>query len=176
MKGWNWKHFLLLLLAIPIVGSLAGYLGRSTARQVNKRDTVADITLTKPTDIQVVVSVQDAEGVTQADLNMTFLKNLETYTVERVTKKTRDGMVANGYQGPDVSFDSEALYVEPGAMKLAVIRLSGTDGSRATFISGIVGKELRRVACVGMADENIPITYGACADKVNDTFGIEIGR
>jgi hypothetical protein len=121
--------------------------------------------------IRVIASSQDAEGVTQKNLDMNFLKKLEAYTVERIRTKIRE--LPNS---PQIDITSEATYVESGPMKFAVIRLRGSDSSNQIFIHGIVGNELKRVACLRNSTEAIPISYGVCADKIKEVFGATIGE
>lgn len=106
---------------------------------------------------------------------MNFLKNLEAYTVERVKVKTKEYLVSQGHPNADVHFTSEATYVESGPVKLAVIRLRASEGSNQVFIAGIIGNELKRVACVRNSTETIPISYGVCAEKIKEVFGTKIG-
>ena len=175
MKQWNWKHIILFLLAIPVVNHFAGYLGKSAAQHVNEREAASAPQPSAIQEIRVVVSSQDSEGATQQNFDLNFLKNLEAYTVERVKVKTKEYLVSQGHPNADVNFTSEATYVESGPMKLAVIRLRASEGSNQVFIAGIIGKELKRIACVRNSTETIPISYGVCAEKINEVFGVKIG-
>ncbi len=170
MKQFDWKYLVLFVLAIPVVNQLASYLGTSAAQHVNERETVSRPTQVADQSIRVIASSQDAQGVAQKNLDMLFLKNLEAYTVERIKTKIRELP-----SSPQIDITSEATYVESGPMKFAVIRLRGSDNSNQVFIHGIVGNELKRVACLSNSTEAIPISYGVCADKVNEVFGTKIG-
>jgi len=175
MKQWNWKHIILFLLAIPVVNYFAGNLGKSAAQHVNEREAASAPQPSANQNIRVVVSSQDSEGVTQQNFDLNFLKNLEAYTVERVMIKTKEYLASQGYPNAEVHFTSEATYVESGPMKFAVIRLRASEGSNQVFIVGIVGNELKRIACVRNSTETIPISYGICAEKVKEVFGVKIG-
>ena len=154
---------------------VGGYLGKSTAQHINEREAASASKPSANQEIGVVVSSQDSEGVTQQNFDLNFLKNLEIYTVERVKIKTKEYLASQGYPNADVNFTSEATYVESGPMKLAVIRLRA-EGSNQVFISGIIGKELKRVACVKNSTETIPISYGVCGEKIKEVFGVKIGE
>ena len=175
MKEFNWKHLVLLLLAIPVINQLAGYFGKSAAQHVNEIEAANSPPRPPNQDIRVAVSSQDSEGVTQQNFDMHFLKNLEAYTVERVTLKAKEFLASQGHTNTQLNISSEAIYAESGSMKLAVIRLRGSDGSNQVFITGIVGNELKRVACIRKSTETIPISYGICAEKINEVFGTKIG-
>lgn len=165
MKRFNWKYLVLIALVFLIVKQLAVYLGETVSQQtqvVNK-------------DIRVVASSQDAEGATQQDLGISFLNALEAYTVERVRLKTKEALASQGHLNANLNIVSEAVYVESGAMKLAVIRLR-ISGINSVYIMGIIGKELKRVGCVRESPEVIPISYGVCGEKIKEVFGTMIGK
>jgi hypothetical protein len=128
MKQFNWKYVVLALLAIPVINQLAGYLGKSAAQQVNEREALRAPQQVAKEDVRVLVSTQDAEGATKENLDLTFLKNLEAYTVERVKAKIRE--LPNS---PHIDITSEANYIESGPIKLAVIRLRASDGSNKSL-------------------------------------------
>ena len=125
--------------------------------------------------MRIVVSSQDSDGVTQKDWDLNFLNNLETYTSERIKQITKENLASRGYPNVKIDIFSEATYVEIDKMKLAVIRLRGSDDSSMAFIHGIIGNELKRVFCGRTSKERIPTTYGACADKIEEVFGIKTG-
>jgi len=122
-----------------------------------------------------VVASQDAEGVTQKDLNLNFLKRFETLVVRRTKVNARKYLVSQGYPNAKIDISSESTYVYSGSIKLIVIRLSGSDGSNQVFITGIIGNEFKRVVCVRDSKKRIPITSGVCADKIKEVFGTKIG-
>lgn len=175
MKPWNWKHIIIFILAIPVINQIGSYLGRSNAQRVNEREAVSAPNSSANQEIRITVSSQDSEGITQQDLDLNALKNLEAYTVERVRIRTKEYLASQGYTNADVDFASEATYVESGSIKLAVIRLRASEGSNQVFVSGIIGNELKRIACARNSTETIPISYGACAEKIYDVFGVRIG-
>ena len=153
---------------------VAGHIGRSTAERVNEQEVLAKRAASPSPAIRTLVSSQDAEGVTQDQMNLDFLKNLEAYTVQRVTAKTNENLAASGHPNLKAQFSSEATYVEGGPTKLALIRLS-TTGARQIFIAGIVGRELKRVLCLRESEEAIPVASGPCADKIKEVFGVSFG-
>lgn len=178
MNQRNWKYIILFLLAIPVVNYVAGYLGKSMAQYVNKQEEAKPQQPNANQEIRVLVSSQDSEGITQQNFDLNFLKNLEAYTVERVKVKTKEYLVSQGHPNAVVNFTSEATYVESGHMKLAVIRLrasEGSEGSNQVLIFGIIGNELKKIACIRNSTETIPISYGVCADKIKEVFGVKIG-
>lgn len=172
MKQFNWKHVVVLLLAMPFLNQLAGYLGRSEAQHLVEK-TRSPQTTTQ--EIKVVVTSQNAEGATQQNLDINFLNNLEAYTVERVKVNTNKERALLGLAPIQSVITSEALYVWGGSRKLAVIRLRESDDSNSVFIAGIIGDEFTRIVCVGDMRETISITSGVCAKRIEEVFGIKIG-
>lgn len=174
VKQWNWKYILLLILAIPVAKHLGSYIGEGAAklRPISTQDASHD------RGVRVLVASQDAEGVTQRDLDLEALKNLEVYSVKQSEKKTKEYLAVQGYPDAVVSFTSGATYVESGSMKLAVIRIRGSVASNEMYgveIYGIVGNEFKRILCIRESAEAIPISYGVCADKIQEVFGVRIG-
>ena len=86
---FNAKSVLLLLVAIPVVMVASRYLGRSAGEMMNGTTAPAPLPTPDP-QIQVIVSSQDAEGVTQKDFSLEFLKNFEAYTIQRVKAKSAE--------------------------------------------------------------------------------------
>lgn len=170
MNQVNWKNLLIFVLAVALISQLAGYLGTHAARPVSEREPIGTPVQASDQDIRVIASSQDADGVSQNDLNMTFLKKLEMYTVERTKTKIRE--LPNS---PQIDITSEATYVESGPMKFAVIRIRGSDNSHLVFVHGIVGNEFRRVGCMRDSTKAIPVSYGVCGDKIREVFGTKIG-
>jgi hypothetical protein len=152
---------------------VAGYLGRTAAERVNARENEL-VHSTTNRDLRTIVSSQDTQGVTQEQMDIDFLKNLEAYTRERSKVKAKEYLASIGKANTLIEMSSEATYVQSGPVKLAVIRLKST-GARSTFIMGIVGREFKRVLCQWESEEAIPITYGVCADKIAEVFGVRIG-
>ena len=128
-----------------------------------------------PPPIRVVFSSQDAEGATPKQMDIAFLRRLEEHTVTSIKEKVRKNHAAQGYSGPDLDLQAESVFVEAGGNKLAVVRLRGSDNSFSVFLLGIVGNELRKIACTRTHPDPIPITSGTCSEKVKEVFGARIG-
>ena len=107
--------------------------------------------------------------------NGKHLLNVPIQHTKGIKQKTKERLASQGYPNAEIDISSEATYVESGSMKLAVIRFFlSSDGSSAVFVHGIIGNELKRIGCVKISNERIPISYGTCADKIKEVFGIKI--
>lgn len=118
------------------------------------------------------MSSQDAAGITQKDMGPEFIKNLELYTLERVTVKTTEALAAQGLSNPRVEFAAESTYLEIGGAKLAIVRLRSPDGANQAWIVGIVGKELKRVLCLTSQSATVLVSRGPCGDRIREVFGV----
>jgi hypothetical protein len=175
MKQFTWKQWVLFILAIPVVNWVGGYVGKTAAQNVIENENLTNKASNAESKIQVIASSQDAQGVTQEQLDINFLNNLESYTRERVKIKTKERLISLGYPNTEVSFASEATYVQNGKTKLAIIRLKSEGTGNQVHITGIDGLELKRVACITPSATSIPISYGTCGDKIKEVFGSMIG-
>jgi len=175
MKQWNWKHFVLFLLAIPVLNYIASNLGESAGRRDSNSAASDSVKQSKDAPIQTIVSTQDSEGITQENLNLTFLKNFEEYSLGRFKVKLEEFSQGQGASKNNIEVKSEAVYVEVGVKKLAVIRFHTSANTHQVMIAGIVGNELKRITCFRNSNQTVPISYGACADKIEEIFGVRVG-
>lgn len=125
-------------------------------------------------DVTVVVSSQDAQGVTQQSFDLPFLQLMEAYTLERTRIKANEYLTSIGKGDKQVKLNSQATYVETGAKKLIVIRITDQQGVGAVTVAGLVGAELKRVTCAKGSPGVPPITFGTCGKKVAEVFGIKL--
>lgn len=127
--------------------------------------------------IAVMVGSEDAEGVTQKDFDMRALKMLESRTVEQLKGKMQSYLRSQGQATTIPRLTSESNYVELDKRKLAVVRINSPRVLNQVFVFGIIGQELRRVACVRTTDfdESIPLFYGACGERIKEVFGVAPG-
>ena len=126
--------------------------------------------------IMVLSAVEDAGGATQSDLDLRMLNAIEQRTVELFSTKVKNALRAQG-QPPNLpKLQVNSHYVEAGARKLAVVKIAAPHHINQVFLYGIVGNELRRVACARTSnfDESIPLFYGECGSKVKEVFGVDI--
>ena len=125
-------------------------------------------------DITVVVTSQDAQGVTQKSFDLRFLQLMEGYVVERTRIKAKEYLASIGKGDQRVELTSEATYVEVGAKKLIVIRITDQQGVGGVTIAGLVGAELKRVTCAKNSPGAPPISFGPCGKKVAEVFGVKL--
>lgn len=112
--------------------------------------------------------------MTPQHFNVEFLKYYEKDVVDSITQKVKAGRAARGQDAKDYSISAEAVYVYSGPIRLAVVRLTDSDTAKQVLITGIVGAELRRIACVRASPEAIPITSGPCGEKIAEVFGAPV--
>ncbi len=122
--------------------------------------------------VRVMVSSQDAEGLTHEQMDQTFLDNYETYTRLRVAELSQEALATRGYDNDYGDLESGALFVESDGKKLAVVRLRFRDLTNTLVVAGIVNGQFTRVSCVG--EKRIPVSYGPCGDRVEEVFSVNL--
>lgn len=121
-------------------------------------------------EIRVVVSRQDAEGITQEQLSQAFLGNLERYTLHRANASAALALRAHGDMPSEMLAAGGAVYLEIDGRKLAIVRLRGPGGSQQSHIVGIMGPEVVRVVC--SSEQAFPVTSGPCGDRIQREFTV----
>lgn len=176
MKNLNWKYFIIIILAIPIVSFIGKTIGENAAIKQNEKENKNNFQNSSVESVKAFATIQDAGGATEQQMDMNFLRNLESHTAERIKINTKKSLESKGLSVGELSIKSESVYVESGGKKLAVIRHKGPDKLISVMVFSIVGAELKRVTCLSVNSDSIPISYGICGDKIKEVFGVSIGR
>jgi len=174
-NGWR---ALLVMGGMLVLGLSMSYFSHSRSSslvEANSGDTAQSLAASGKEGIVVLSAIQDAEGMTQADWDLSFLRELDRYTVRRMETIATEQLAASGFPNSPLGITSDAVYVDTDTIRLAVIRMSlrQQEAFHSVVVYGIVGSELRRVSCVSRSAGTIPITFGVCGQKVADTFGLE---
>jgi hypothetical protein len=127
-----------------------------------------------PAQVRISVTSMDSSGLTARDFNTDFLRSLRAYILQEARQLKRDSIDRQGLSSLDVEAEmnrvsSEALYVHAGS-KLALVRLQ-MPGRHSVDIVGFVDDKLRRINCSHSFEEIIPVSYGSCAEKIEEVFG-----
>lgn len=135
---------------------------KSSAENIGERSTVYTLS-----------SIQSSDGMTQEDMTPEFLGWLEQNTKERIRHHASAYLKSIGSKNINIEIRASSVYVVADSHKLAVTRINAAGGSQV-HIFGINGKEAIRVACVHGLPDPIPISYGKCAEKIYESFGVKI--
>jgi hypothetical protein len=127
------------------------------------------------TGIQAAISTQSSDGVKQEAMNNDFLKALEEHTKKRVKFHAEAYLKSIGSKITSVDIQASSVYIHAGNFKLAVTRLNASNTAQV-HILGIRGDEAIRVTCASQSPNPIPLSYGKCADKIYEAYGVKIGR
>lgn len=127
-------------------------------------------------DMLVLSSSEDSGGTKQEGLNPEVLRMLERRSVELLEAKMAAYLKSQGQSAQVPKLQSEAHYMQAGAMKLAVVRVKYPQSVNQVFVYGIRGSEFHRVACARTSkfEESIPLFSGPCGDRVRQVFGVSI--
>jgi len=126
--------------------------------------------------VSAFVTVQDSEGVTEADFNQETLKNLEDWIVATTRTKVKNSYAEQGLDPKNVNpqIASSAVYVVAGGKKLIVVKIGIDDSVRMVSVMGVIGNEMHRVNCVRDSNQDIPVWSGVCGSKVKEVFGVSL--
>jgi hypothetical protein len=156
------------LSTLAIVASIVGPRGSSRANAP-----VAN-------DIQVGVTRQSANGVTDQTWDLTMLRSQEEFLKKESLTKARQSFVDAGGAGsaflPEVT--SESQFVEVNGKKYGQIltqaSLYGT-ASRSIRTMAILGGELVTVGCMRPSSAPISVATGPCAEKLKEVLAVSFG-
>jgi hypothetical protein len=143
----NWKSGILFIVVLSIAS-----LGARAITSHNHQSTVVPI--------QIDVTSQPANGLTERDFNPQFLRSLQAYITKDLAQKR--------HELDQVS--SQAEYLQ-GDKKLAVIRVQ-TPRWNSVAIVGFVGDKLTRVVCTRSSEDMIEISDGSCGEKIHEVFDV----
>lgn len=124
--------------------------------------------------IYAAISIQSADGVTQGDMNQEFLKILENHITQRVKFHAEQYLKSIGSKTKTIKIEASSVYLFLENKKLAVTRINAANASQV-HIFGIKGDEAIRVACAHDLAAPIPLSYGNCADKIYEAYGVKVG-
>ena len=126
--------------------------------------------------ITALITIQDAEGMTEADLDTTSLKRLEQWMVQRTLERARQNYASQGFEPTmfQPQIDVGSVYALAGGKKLAVIRMTMNNRIRSMWVMGFNKGDFLRVTCVRGSNHDIPLFSGECGQKVTEAFGVSI--
>ena len=126
-------------------------------------------------DITAVVGIEDADGVTQNDFSLDFLRAIENQTVALFKARLAANLKDKGFPNAKIELVPSSTYLEVSGRKLAIVRLRNPSyPTNQVFVYGIVGRELRKVVCTRQSAEQIPLSYGSCSKKIEEAYGIKL--
>lgn len=132
--------------------------------------------LDKVAPITALITIQESEGMTEADLDTTSLKVLEQWTLQRTLQRARQNYASQGFDpktfNPKV--DVGSVLVLAGGKKLAVIRMTMDNQVRSVSVMGFNKGDFLRVTCIRRSNHDIPLFSGECGQKVTEAFGVSI--
>lgn len=127
-------------------------------------------------EIVVNYGVTSAEGITNSDMNLALLRRIEARSLVEMKEKVGAQARAAGVLPTEVpALKSDASLMNYHKTTLAIIRIRSAATLNTVLVLGVVGDELRRVACSRTAhfDANIELFSGPCGDAVRLMFGVK---
>lgn len=171
MQGVDWKKFILVVAALWLMGTITNNYYASRDRIAAQPHPIAQIVAP---ELRVISSSQSADGVTEKDLTPQLADAMGKYGVERLTAKM-GAMAKQAGVTATPKISSEPTVIQTQGKKLVVIRYLFNDSARGIEIIGISGLNLDRVMCTRESLDEILIASGACAQKIQEIYGVKIG-
>jgi hypothetical protein len=126
--------------------------------------------------ITAMVTIQDTEGTSEADLNIESLKKLEQWLVQTTLQRARTNYAKQGFDpktfNPKINVGS--VYTIAGGKKLAVTKMNMDNQLRTVWVMGFQRGEFLRVTCARGSNHDIPIFSGECGQKITEAFGVSV--
>lgn len=124
--------------------------------------------------IKAVITIQDTEGTTEADLDIESLKRLENWLVKTSLQGARESYAEQGFDPKTFNpkIDVGSVYVMTGGKKLAVIKMNMENQVRTLWVLGFHRGEFLRVTCIRASNHDIPIIFGECGQKITEAFSV----
>ncbi|MCS7215497.1 MAG: hypothetical protein RMI30_00395 [Thermodesulfovibrio sp.] len=123
-------------------------------------------------------TIQPAQGLRESDFNQVFLKNIEKWLIETITKKARQKIAEMGHNPEKFKpkYTANSGYVIVEGKKLAIIKIKFEEIFQTVTIIGIRGNELVRVTCIRLDEGEIFLWSGACGEEIRKAFGIRFPK
>ena len=120
-------------------------------------------------------SNQPSDGITKMEMDQGFLYRYQEYAKEIFLDKLGQRIEAMGKRLPaNFELPAESFYITTDSQKLAATRFNVSGISNSIELLGIVGDKIYRVGCVHQSKEKVPLSYGPCADKIKEVFGVDL--
>lgn len=121
--------------------------------------------------MQTFVSSQSAEGLRQ--LTLPFVEAVGRYRAQRWQARTREVLAARGAPASVPMPEMGATLIERDGQAFGVVRLHNLDW-RMVFVLALRDNRLVSVGCAQQTPAPIALTFGPCAEKIEQTFGVPL--
>ena len=167
-KGQIW-----LGVAIALLGFIMFMGSRQTLNTGNAepRDLFEEI----GQDTKVLVSKQAADGVTNANLDVTAAETLGEYTLKRMRYHTQRYLDEMGSKESVDQITQKTVLVPNGNQNIVITRIYTAGANNAVQFLGIEGQEMTRVLCQAKRGDREVMLAGKCRKAVQEQFGLELG-
>lgn len=125
-------------------------------------------------EIVAVITREPANGITEEHLgHPDFVKLIEDELVGKAKLRSKQAHQAAGGAGsPKGTITSESWSVAAGNRNFAIVKFDAYGAMQTTIIVGIENKVFVKISCYRMGKDLVPHSYGPCADKMKEAFGV----
>ena len=179
-EGGKGRRVLLTVIGVIVtvgIGKvIGGFLGESAAQGANEASPRIAAVASQIAPVIAVISMQDTEGTSEADLDLDARKRLEQMMVDITLRRGRENYAKQGFDPKSYNpkVEANSVYMMTGGKKLVVIRMSIDSQARTVWVMGFHRGQFVRVTCIRASNHHIPIFSGACGQKITEAFDVSI--
>jgi len=113
-----------------------------------------------------MVARSSSLGIKPDQLTPELLKKFELAAVDQINANSHGASVAAVHSS----------YVDQNGRRIAMMKITGTDGRNDALFFAIVGSDMIRVACMEKNPAPLPLSSGPCHDAVFNELGVQLSN
>ncbi len=164
-RTWRtWAGLLVILMVISTAGRMYGdyAVKPAAATKVTEAQHAPSAAPTASTKVTAVITRQDGEGVTAAQMDERFADRLSQYLASQTSEKT------------GVPYTAEASYISVSGKRLLQVRLLTRGVSPMAQLISLEGAEMVRVTCASDVLGTVHLDSAPCAAKIKEAFNVDV--
>jgi hypothetical protein len=160
--GEKMKNLLIIIISSLLILSLYG---------VPKNDDLID-------EIQILVTRENADGLSEKDFeNPDIVEIIEYMITEKILLRAKQAFINQGVaDDTDVSISSESWCLTLKNRNFIVVKVNLENIVQSTIIIGIIDDVLIKITGNRTGSLPVPHSYGPCADKAEEIFGVKFSK
>lgn len=178
MESSKFSNRVYLIIAGIIVSLVASQIGTQVGKEAGQLSpsTPTENSPLPVADGKILVSVtrEETNDLTERHLGMpTAAKVIEDKLVDKLKERTEQAYRADGGRGKyPGTIESQAWSVTVKGKNFVIVKINASGTFQMTSIMGIKNDVFVKVSCAREGIDPVPHSYGACADKMKETFGV----
>jgi hypothetical protein len=174
--GLSGKQWVAMALGMLIIVPTAQHLGRTLGEQQDSQSSVAHKVPFKSVgqETRVLVSRQDAEGVTNDQIDVEVADAIGAYSLQRMKFHMKTILDEMGSSDSVDTMTEGTVLVPNDGLNLVVTRFSIGEVTHSVQVAAIKGNELVRVGCISPRGDIGVTLAGKCAAALKEHFNFDV--